>query len=244
MGDPLPDAAAPQARLRMLGSQWTAMAEDAFSGVAHSPERYMAAARLVAAWLERLRSLPPGLVAGPEASGPGALRERDDEAAVSALVAAWDARDSRAAADGMALPVTAAERTALTAAAFAIRYAEVANWLALRGRRRAMAKAAADLGGWVVLEESGDAAGDLFITYRRLEVDCMTGLGVLVGTRPDDGFTGVIHEIRLISVDPLTGELNDDYCGKTWEFCSETEREEHVTTLRSHTDRAPWEGTG
>jgi hypothetical protein len=233
-------------RLRLLGRQWTAAAQDAFAGTAHSPERYLAAGRLVAAWLERLRALPPGPFAGPFADQePGGQEDRDegDDAAVAALASAWEARDSGAPAGEEALPLTPAERAALTAAAFAIRYAEVADWLASRQRRRAVA-AAADTSGWVVLDEAGDPAGDPFITYRRLEVDPTTGSGVLVETRPDDAFSGVIHEVHLVSMDLQTGELDIDNSAKGWEFNSASEREELVAALRSNSDRMHGNRTG
>lgn len=229
-------------RLRLLGRQWTAAAQDAFAGTTHSPERYMAAGRLVAAWLERLRALPPGPFTAQE---PGRQDDRDegDDAAAAALADAWEARDSGVPLGEGALPLTAAERAALTAAAFAIRYAEVADWLASRQRRRAIT-AAADTGGWVVLDEAGDPAGDPFITYRRLEVDPITGSGVFVETRPDDAFSGVIHEVHLVSMDLQTGELNIDNSAKGWEFNSASEREELVAALRSNSDRMHGNRTG
>lgn len=222
-----------QERLHLLGRQWMGAAEEAFAGVTHSPERYVAAGRLVAAWLERLRTLPPGPLAGRPPGGPEDGEECDD-AAAAALTDAWDARESGAVLDGAALPLSTAERAALTATAFAIRYAEVADWLASRRRRRALAAAAASPGGWVVLDEAGDAAGNPFIAYRRLEVDPVTGSGVLVQTRPDDAFRGVIHEVCVASVDLSTGELNIDQSEKHWEFNSASEREELVATLRSN----------
>ena len=228
-----PDRTALQARLRHLGSQWRAAAEGAFNGLAQSPERYIAAGRLVAAWLDRLRALPPVPAAGAHASGSGYPDERDDEAAVAALLAAWDARASRTAdSETASLPVTSAEREALIATAFAIRYTEVADWLVLRQRRRTMAGAAGSPGKWVILDEAGDANGDPFIAYRRIEVDPVTGHGVLVETRPDDSFTRAIHEVHLIRVDPLTGELECDSAETSWEFKSASEREDHVATLR------------
>ena len=225
----------PQVRLRLLGPQWMAMAEEAFGGVAQSPERYVAAGHWVAAWLDRLRALPPGLAAHP---GPGSQddAEERDAAAAAALLEAWDRRDS--AGSGAPVPLTAGERAALTAAAFAIRYAEVADWLAARRRRRAMAAArsAADAPAtgprWLVLDEAGDPSGDPFITYRRLEVDPETGSGVLVETRPDDRFTGVIHLVRTALVDPNTGELIIDDNSKSWEFYSAEERESLIGRLR------------
>jgi hypothetical protein len=222
-----------QERLHLLGRRWMGAAEEAFAGVTHSPERYVAAGRLVAAWLDRLRALPPGPLADRQPGGPED-REECDDAAAAALADAWDTRESGAVLEGAALPLSTAERAALTATAFAIRYAEVADWLASRRRRRALAAAAADPGEWVVLDEAGDAAGNPFIAYRRLEVDPVTGSGVLVQTRPDDAFSGVIHEVRLASVDLSTGELNIDPAGEHWEFNSSSEREELVATLRSN----------
>jgi hypothetical protein len=236
-----------QARLHQLGRQWMATAEEAFAGVTHSPERYVAAGRLVAAWLDRLRALPPGpLPAQQHGQQPGGPEDRAecDDAAAAALAGAWDARESDAVLDGAALPLSAAERAALTATAFAIRYAEVADWLAARRRRRALAAAAAGPGEWVVLDEAGDAAGDPFIAYRRLEVDPVTGSGVFVQTRPDDSFRGVIHEVRTASVDLSTGELNIDPTDKHWEFNSASEREELVATLRSNSGRGHDHGAG
>ena len=190
------------------------------------------------------------------AGGAGELDLDSDEdhdpgaqAAAAALVDAWDARESGtgdAAADGTALPLTAAERAELTAAAFAIRHGEVIGWLAARRRRRAMGRAARDAqaardagpdaepeGGWLVLDEVGDPAGDPFVAYRRLEVDPVTGSGVLVETRPDESFTGVVHAVHCVSVDPASGELNTDNSAEYWEFNSAAAREEQVAALRA-----------
>ncbi len=175
---------------------------------------------------------------------------------------AWDGREAGtgdAAVDAAALPLTAAERAGLTAAAFAIRHGEVIGWLAARRRRRAMGRAARDAqaardpqagrgaqgagsqgaggagteGGWLVLDEVGDPAGDPFIAYRRLEVDPVTGSGVLVETRPDESFTGVVHVVQRISVDPASGELTTDNSAEYWEFDSAAAREEQVAALRA-----------
>ena len=234
----------PQARLQLLGQQWMAMAEDAFTGVAQSPERYVAAGQWVAAWLERLRGLPHAQASGPEPGRPED-GEEGDAVIAGALLDAWDSRDW-AVAGGPPVPLTASERAALTAAAFAIRYAEVAGQLASRRRRRAMAAARSTRGtaaggpGWLVLDEAGDATGNPFITYRRLEVDPETGWGVLVETRPDDRFAGVIHAVHMVSVDANTGELNIQDSEGYWEFNSAEERERLVGTLRA--DRARGNG--
>lgn len=79
---------------------------------------------------------------------------------------------------------------------------------------------------------AGDADGDPFIAYRIIEVDPVTGHGVLTATRPDDSFTRAIHQAHLTCVDPLTGELKYDSAGKLWESKSASERESHVATLR------------
>jgi hypothetical protein len=236
---PEPDwAAAPLARLRQLGPQWQAAAEDAFTGVAQAPGRYMAAGRWVSGWLEGLRRLPPGPAAGQAAGGgqdDAAADAAVDAAAAAALLDAWDARDSAAPADVAALPLTPAERAALTACAFAIRYTEVAEWLTARRRCRAMAAARrAGTREWLVLDEAGEPAGDPFITYRRLEVDPETGAGVLVTTRPDDRFVTVIHEVRTVRIDPATGELDVESDNSSFEFSSAAEREELVESLRVH----------
>lgn len=223
------ELAAPLARLRLLGPQWNSAAENAFAAVAGSPERYLAAGQWVAAWLERLRSLPPGRGAVTE---PGEIEvgEAADVAAAAALLAAWDARDSAAPVPGAPVPLTAAERSALTAAAFAIRYAEVTDWLTARRRRRAMAAGGP---GWLVLDESGDAAGSLFIPYRRLEVNPATGVGVLVETRPDDRFVTVVHDVHVVRVDPATGVLSFEEPSRNWESSSAEEREKLVDSLRT-----------
>lgn len=224
---PDPGLAAPLARLRRLGPQWQAAAEGAFAGIAASPGRYVAAGRLVAGWLDRLRDLSPGQVADQDG-------EAADAAAAAALLDAWDARDAAVPGDAAALPLTTAERAALTACAFAMRYTEVADWLAARQRRRAMAAArAAGRRDWVVLDTAGDPAGDPFITYRRLEVAPETGIGVLVTTRPDDRFVAVIHEVRSITVDPDTGELDIESSDFCMEVSSRDEREGIVDSLRA-----------
>jgi hypothetical protein len=243
---------APLDRLRRLGPQWASASGDAFAGMAQSPERYAAAARLVAAWLDRLRGAGKATIAGAseagatggggeaggagEVHGPECDEDHDEEAqtVAAALLDAWDGRESGAGpAAGLALPLTGAERAALTAAAFAIRYGEVTEWLASRRRHRAMARAAGRRAGWLVLSEAGDPAGDPFVAYRRLEVDPVTGAGVLVETRPDDNFTGVVHVVHAISVDPASGALTADNSSKYWEFGTVEEREERVSELRS-----------
>lgn len=230
------DPAAPLGRLRRLGPQWVAAAGNAFAGMDQSPERYAAAARLVAAWLDRLRAAAPDTEPVGEAE-PDLDRDEDHDqgaqAAATVLVSAWDERESGAAAGGMNLPLTTAERDALTATAFAIRYGEVTDWLASRRRRRAMARAAGAGRGWLVLAEVGDAAGDPFVAYRRLEADPVTGSGVLVETRPDDSFTGVIHAVQVVLVDPASGEITPDNQDGCWEFDSAEAREEQVSALRA-----------
>jgi hypothetical protein len=242
-------------RLRQLGPQWVAASGSAFAGMAQAPERYAAASRLVAAWLNRLRGEAGGAGGGGELDLDGdEEHDAGAQAAAAALVGAWDARaggTGDAAVDGAALPLTAAEREGLTAAAFAIRHGEVIGWLAARRRRRAMGRAARDAqvarngqgagdggveGGWLVLDEVGDPAGDPFIAYRRLEVDPVSGVGVLVETRPDESFTGVVHAVQRVSVDPASGELTTDNSTEYWEFDSAAAREEQVAALRADLD--------
>jgi hypothetical protein len=96
----------------------------------------------------------------------------------------------------------------------------------------------------VVLDEVGDPAGDPFVAYRRLEVDPVTGSGVLVETRPDESFTGVVHTVHAVSVDPASGELNTDNSAGYWEFDSAPAREEHVAALRADRGRQPGRSAG
>ncbi len=271
-GGPAPGEPSPLVRLRRLGPQWAGASGGAFAGMAQSPERYAAASRLVAAWLNRLRAAAPDadelseanetdVVGGVGAAGAGGGagmsgaagadpgdegHDRVAQAVAAALLDAWDRREQGTGdgvADGTGLPLTEAERAVLTTAAFAIRYGEVTAWVAARRRRRAMARAAAQAnggpGGWLVLDETGDPAGDPFVAYRRLEVDPVTGAGVLVETRPDESFTGVIHGVQIISVDPATGELTADNDAEYCEFSSAEEREERVSALRADDDRGP-----
>lgn len=235
---------APNERLRSLGSRWTAAAADAFAGMAASPERYLAASRLVAAWLDHLRALPSETEGRSETEGPSGTDGDNDDEAATALISAWETRESRSADIGAGLPLTAAERATLTVAAFAIRYGEVADRLSARARRRALADAAAGPGGWVVLDESGDPVGDPFVSYQRLEAEAATGRGVLVQTRPDESFTGVIHEVHPVLVDPETGELSADYYESSCEFKSMEEREEQVAAIRADPGRLPGKNAG
>src|ERR1700753_3618034 len=112
MGPQTPDAGeapgepSPLVRLRQLGPQWAGASGGAFAGMAQSPERYAAASRLVAAWLDRLRAAAPGESAAPGepgapvagAAGAEAGLESDEDhdegaqAAAAALLDAWDGR--------------------------------------------------------------------------------------------------------------------------------------------------------
>ena len=51
-------------------------------------------------------------------------------------------------------------------------------------------------------------------------------------TRPDERFTGVIHAVHRVFVDPASGELNTDNSAGYWEFDSAEAREGQVATLR------------
>ena len=69
-------------------------------------------------------------------------------------------------------------------AALALRHREVAAEQASARRVRLLAAARAGQLSWVVLEESGDWAGDPFMPYRRLEADATHRAGAARDSEP------------------------------------------------------------
>ena len=61
-----------------------------------------------------------------------------------------------------------------------------------------------------MLEESGSSGGDPFVPYRRVEAEPSTGRALLVTTRPDDTFTGCVHEVVTGHIDVRSGALRWD----------------------------------
>jgi hypothetical protein len=94
-------------------------------------------------------------------------------------------------------------------AALAARHREVVAERRAEGRRAALDDARARGRSWVVLETSGDPAGDPLAPYRRLEAHASTGHAVLVTTAPDDELLRTVHCIEAVLVDLATGALRE-----------------------------------
>lgn len=104
-------------------------------------------------------------------------------------------------------------------AALALRHREVVAEQASRVRLDALHDARHRGETRVVLEESGDVAGDPFQPYRRLEADVATGRALLVSATPDEEFRRCVHAVEARQVDLRTGairELDDDCVAPTF----------------------------
>ena len=187
-GDPEPDDGPVPT---LLAVSWEQAEAQLYPAVLERPDLYQRGIRLVRATADHLRLLGPGtsaLVAAAE-RGP-------------ALVAA--------VADDAGSPASGLDLELLARAAFALRYRELRGEQVLRRRLRRIAEARTAGEGWVVVEESGDAAGDLFVPYARLEVSAASGRGVLVTAEADEEYRSVVHRLRRVRLDLTTGDVIDD----------------------------------
>ena len=175
----------------LLAVSWEQAEAELYPAVLERPDLYQRGIRLVRATADHLRLL------GPATSALVSAAERGPE-----LVAAV-ADDSGASVSGLDLGL-------LARAALALRYRELRGEQAVRRRLRRVAEARAAGAGWVVVEESGDAAGDPFLPYSRLEVAVASGRGVLVTTAPDEEYRRVVHELRRVRLDLATGAVADE----------------------------------
>jgi hypothetical protein len=175
-----------------LAASWRAAESELFTGLLQRPDIYQDVVALVRATLDRLRGLGPS---------PDALLDAADT--VAGLVRELAEREGRATSG--ADPVTVGR------AALAMRHREVVAHAAAAGRLARLVKAradpAADEPRWVVLEESGDRAGDPLAPYRRLEADPATGRALLVTAVPDADFRTVRHAVQAVHVDLDTGRV-------------------------------------
>jgi hypothetical protein len=178
----------------MLAASWEQAEARLYPAVLERPDLYQRIIRLVRAIADRLRLLGPG---------------------TSALVAAADRGPELVAAvvDDSGIPVTELDPELLARAALAMRYRELRAEQAGRRRLRLVEEGRAAGKAWVVLEETGDSAGDPFRPYSRLEIATTSGRGLLVGTASDEEYRNVEHHIRRVRLDLRTGDVVDDPIG-------------------------------
>lgn len=155
---------------------------------------YQQTMTLVGAVLDHLRSRDAGVsgLLTAAAQGPALVAEAAREAAVSAA-----GIEPRLVAD----------------AALALRHREVIAERECLHRLEVMDEARRRGTTRVVLEESGEFAGDPFRPYRRVEVEVATGRALMVSARPDEEFRRCVHAVEPLRVDLRTGEvrtLDDD----------------------------------
>lgn len=119
-------------------------------------------------------------------------------------------------------------------AALAVRLREVVAEQASARRVKLLAAAREGQRAWVVLEESGDWAGDPFMPYRRLEAHATTGQALLVSAIPDDDFQTCQHTVEVQHVDLDSGRIGaPSGPGGGSVTCSESaDREARATALR------------
>lgn len=173
---------------------WRAGEERVYLAALGDVDLYRRTVTLVGAVLDHLRTLGPGTpgLLAAAARGPELVEEATpDEAVGSAGI----------------------DRRLVVDAALAQRYREVVAEQRCR-RRLAVIDAARRRGETrVVLEESGDPAGDPFRPYRRVEVEVATGRALLVSATPDEEFRRCVHAVEPLRVDLRTGTvapLDDD----------------------------------
>jgi hypothetical protein len=172
----------------LLVSSWEQAEARLYPTVLERPDLYQRIVRLVRATADHLRLLGPG---------------------TSALVAAAQRGPELVAAvvDDTGIAATEVDLGLLAQAALAMRYRELRGEQAARRRLRRVDEGRAAGAAWVVVEESGDPAGDPYLPYSRLEVATAGGYALLVSTVPDDEYRGVTHHVRVVRLDPATGEV-------------------------------------
>lgn len=175
----------------LLAASWEQAEARLYPTVLERPEVYQRIVRLVRLTADHLRLLGPG---------------------TSALVGAADrgAQLVAAVSDDSGVPTSGLDLELVARAALAMRYRELRGEQALRRRLRRIEEGRAAGLDWIVVEESGDADGDPFRPYSRLEVAADTGHGLLVGAAPDDEYRAVSHWIRRVRVDVTTGAVAED----------------------------------
>jgi hypothetical protein len=171
-----------------LAAGWLQAEAQLYPAVIMRPDLYQRAVLLVSATVEQLRT---------RGSSTAALL--DAAAAGQELVAA--------AAAERRVSVAELDLETVGRAAVAMRHREVVAEQAASRRLRLLAAAASRGQAWVVLEESGDSAGDPFRPYQRLEAHPATGRALLVTAGPDEEFRSCRHAVEVVHVDPSTGQM-------------------------------------
>lgn len=200
-------------------ASWRQAESELFSGLLQRPDVYQEVVALVGATVDRLRGL-----------GPTAAALLDAADTVAALV--------RELAEQRGRATPGADPLMVGRAALAVRHREVVAHAAAAHRiaRLADARAAAPHGpAWVVLEETGEWAGDPLVPYRRLEADAATGRAVLVTATPDEHFRASRHAVQMVQVDLGSGlvEPSPDAVKQPQTRPDATAREADVEALRA-----------
>jgi hypothetical protein len=175
----------------LVSASWQRAETLAYSTVTERPDLYQLVIRLVRLTADHLRLLGPGTSALLSASERG-----------SELVAA--------VADDSGIPAWDLDLEVVAGAALALRYREVRAEQTARRRLRRIEEGSAAGQAWVVLEEAGAPEGDPFLPYSRLEVEVVSGRGLLVTATPDDDYRGVLHQVRAVRIDLATGGVGED----------------------------------
>jgi len=171
-----------------LSAAWAAAEGQLFPSVLALPDVYERTVLVLRATLDRLRALGTGTGPLLEASASG-----------PALVAS--------AAEQSGLSTSGLDIALIGQVALAMRHREVTADRAAATRLQLVRRARAEGRTWVVLEESGDRAGDPFLPYRRVEVHVPTGRVVAVTTSVADDFRTVRHGVAEAQLDLQTGAV-------------------------------------
>lgn len=204
----------------LLAASWQQAEARLYPSVLERPDLYQRIVRLVRATADHLRLLGPGTSALVAAAGRG-----------PELVAA--------VVDDTGIPATELDLELVARAALAQRYRELRGEQTVRRRLRRIEEARAAGDTWVVVEETGDAAGDPFLPYTRFEVATATGRGLLVSASPDEEYRAVVHQIRRVRLDLTTGELADEHAGASLPtYPDAAARDAAAAAIRGHLEGA------
>jgi hypothetical protein len=171
-----------------LSAAWTAAEGQLFPSVLAVPDVYERTVLALRAALDRLRGLGTGTGPLLEASASG-----------PALVAA--------AAERSGISTSGLDVALIAQVALAMRHREVIADRAASARLQVVRRARAEGRTWVVLEESGDWAGDPYVPYRRVEVHVPTGRVVAVTTTLEEDFRTLSHGVAEARLDLQTGAV-------------------------------------